>query len=179
MLVFNNLVSLIGRILLATIFIVAGFQKFGDLAGTGAMFVGAGVPSSLVLPVAIFEIVAGIAILIGLMTRVFALLLAAFCVVSAIVAHMNFADPVQAAMFLKNMAMAGGFLLLFAYGNVAHSLDNMRRRRREVIVERPVAAAPVATAPVATTPVGTTTTTTAAGPAVVERRSWFGGRPRV
>lgn len=178
MLVFNNLISLIGRIFLSAIFIVAGFGKFADLGAAGAMFAAAGAPPSLALPVAIFEVVAGIAILIGLMTRVFALLLAVFCVLAAITAHMNFADPMQTANFLKNLAIAGGFLVLFAYGNVAHSLDAMRRRRRDVVVERHVAA-PVTTTTAPVAPVGTTTTTTAAGPAVVERRSWFGGRPRV
>lgn len=135
MVVVNGLFSLLGRILLAAIFIVAGFQKVGDIAGTQAMFTSLGVAPTLALPVAIFEIVAGIAILIGFMTRIFALLLAAFCILSAITAHMNFADPMQAAAFMKNLAMAGGFLILFAYGNVAHSLDDLRRRRREQVRE--------------------------------------------
>lgn len=135
MLAINGLFSLLGRILLAAIFIVAGFQKVSDLSGTAAYFTSVGVPASLALPVGVFEIVAGIAILIGFLTRIFALLLAAFCILSAIMAHMNFADPIQAANFMKNLAMAGGFLILFAYGNVAHSLDDMRRRRREQVRE--------------------------------------------
>lgn len=143
MLLVNNLISLIGRILLAAIFIVSGFNKVGDIAGTAAYMGTVGLAPSLAWPVAIFEIVAGLGILLGFLTRIFALLLAAFCVLSAMMFHNNFADPLQAAHFMKNIALAGGFLVLFAYGNVAHSLDSLRSRRRVETRERVVEREPV------------------------------------
>ena len=170
MLFVNNLISLIGRILLAAIFIVSGFAKTADIGSTMNYMGGVGLPASLAWPVAIFEIVAGFGILFGFLTRIFALLLAVFCLMTALMFHNNFGDPLQVANFWKNIAIAGGFLILFAYGNVAHSFDDLRRRRREVIVERhPTTVAPAA----GTTVVHDNTTTPATA-----RRSWFGGTRR-
>ena len=86
-------------------------------------------PANLGLPAAIFEIVAGLAIALGIFTRFFAMLLAGFCLVTAVLFHQNFADPMQAANFLKNVALAGGFLILFAQRQMAWSYDTMRERR--------------------------------------------------
>jgi len=137
MIVINGFIALVGRALIALLFILAGFGKVGDIAGTAAYMSGVGLPGGLAWPVAIFEIVAGLAILFGFMTRLFALALAVFCLLTALMFHNDFADPMQQANFLKNVALAGGFLILFAYNGVSHSLDSLRARRREtVVVER-------------------------------------------
>ncbi len=136
MIVINGFVALIGRILLSALFILSGFGKVGDITSFAGYMTSIGLPASLAWPAAIFEVVAGFAILFGVFTRLFALLLAGFCVVTALTAHNNFADPMQMASFLKNIALAGGFLILFAYNGVSHSFDSLRARRREVVVER-------------------------------------------
>lgn len=118
-----NLAAPLGRLLLAILFILGGVGKFGDLAGTGAYMQSAGVPSALALPAAAFELLAGLAIAIGWQTRIVALLLAGFCVLTGLLFHHNFADQIQMIMFLKNLAMAGGFLTLYANGAGAMSLD--------------------------------------------------------
>lgn len=119
----TNLAAPVGRLLLALIFILGGLSKFGNLAGTGAFMESAGVPAILALPAAAFELLAGVAILIGWQTRIVAALLAGFCIVTAALFHYNFADQVQMAMFLKNLGLAGGFLTLFVHGAGAMSLD--------------------------------------------------------
>ena len=132
----NGFVALIGRILLSLIFILGGIGKLTTVASTGAYMASAGLPSSLAVPAGLFELIAGLFILFGFFTRFTALLLAAFCIITALLFHNNFADPMQQANFLKNIALAGGFLILVAYNGVSHSFDSLRARRRTVIVER-------------------------------------------
>jgi putative oxidoreductase len=119
----TNLAAPIGRALMALIFILGGASKFGDLAGTGAYMEGVGLPAILAGPAAAFELLGGLAVLLGWRTRLVAPALAAFCVVTAALFHNNFADQVQMIMFMKNLAMAGGFLTLYAHGPGAMSLD--------------------------------------------------------
>ena len=114
----------LGRLLLSLIFILGGASKFGDLDGTGAYMAGAGLPAILAGPAAAFELLAGLAILAGWQTRIVALLLAGFCVVTAALFHSNFADQIQMVMFMKNLGLAGGFLTLYAHGAGGMSLDS-------------------------------------------------------
>ena len=75
-----------------------------------------GLPSALALPAALFELLGGLAILVGFQTRIVALLLAGFCVVTAVIFHRNFADQIMMIMFMKNLAVAGGLLFVFSLG---------------------------------------------------------------
>jgi len=113
----------LGRLFLSLIFIMGGLAKFGSLDRTGAYMQSAGVPAALAIPSALFELVAGLAILVGYRTRIVALLLAGFCLLTTVLFHNNFADQIQMTLAMKNIAMAGGFLLLFAHGAGAMSLD--------------------------------------------------------
>lgn len=119
----TNLAAPLGRLFLAIMFIMGGASKFGDLAGTGAYMQSAGVPGFLALPAAAFELLAGLAVLVGFQTRIAALLLAGFCLLTALLFHHNFADQTQMVMFLKNVGLAGGFLTLYAHGAGAMSMD--------------------------------------------------------
>jgi len=136
MTIINGFIALIGRILLSLIFILGGIGKLTTVASTGAYMASAGLPASLAIPAGLFELFAGLFILLGIFTRLTALLLAVFCIVTALLFHNNFADPMQQANFLKNFALAGGFLVLVAYNGVSHSFDSLRARRRAVIVDR-------------------------------------------
>ena len=132
----NMIAAAIGRILLSLIFIVSGASKLFDPAATETMIVSAGLPSGLAIPTGAFELIGGIAIALGFMTRLFSILLAGFCLVTALFFHREFTDPVQAAMALKNVAIAGGFLCLFAHSQMRWSYDSMRLTRKAEIAER-------------------------------------------
>lgn len=119
---------LIGRVLLAAIFIYAGYGKLGALEGTQAYMSSQGVPGGLLPLVILLELGGGIAIVLGLFTRITAIALAIFCVVSALLFHGHLIDQAQAILFMKNLAMAGGFLILAAHGPGDISLDNRRSR---------------------------------------------------
>lgn len=119
---------LVGRILIAVIFILSGFNKLTNIGGTAGYFGSVGLPVPIVTAwvVALLELLGGIAVLIGFQTRIAALLLAAFTIASGFIAHFNFSDQMQQIMFLKNLAMAGGLLVLVAHGASALSLDARR-----------------------------------------------------
>lgn len=125
----NNLLLLVARVLLSVMFVMAGFQKFGDLAGTAGYIGSVGLPAgSLLAPLSgALEVLAGLAVLVGFQTRIASWLLAAFCVVAAIFFHYAPADMMQMLMFTKNMAIAGGFLALSVAGAGAWSVDGRRR----------------------------------------------------
>ena len=124
----NSTVLLVARILLALIFILAGLNKFGNIEGTAGYIGSVGLPMGTLLAwaTAIFEVVAGVAILVGFQTRLASYALAAFCVVSAAIFHNNLGDQIQFILFAKNLAMAGGFLALSVAGAGALSIDAKR-----------------------------------------------------
>ena len=124
----NNHILLAARILLAIIFILAGAMKFGGIEGTAGYIASAGLPAATLLAwlAAIFELVAGIAILVGFQTRNTAYLLAVFCIFTGFVFHFKPEDQIQFTMFLKNLAMAGGFLALAVAGAGSLSVDGRR-----------------------------------------------------
>lgn len=118
---------LIARVLMALIFVLSGLSKIGAVDATTVYMEVMGVPGILLWPTIIFEIVAGLLIVAGYQTRIFAFLLAGFCLVSAAVFHHQFVDQIQMIMFLKNLSMAGGFLLLSSVGPGMISLDAKSR----------------------------------------------------
>lgn len=118
----------LGRTLLALIFIVSGWGKIANYAGTQGYMEAMGVPGML-LPLAILlEIGGGLAIVLGWHTRTAAFLLAGFSLLSALIFHTNFGDQMQMIMFLKNLSITGAFLLLVAVGPGPLALDNRRTR---------------------------------------------------
>lgn len=119
-------VELLGRVLLAALFLAAGLSKLGAYAQTQAYMAHAGVPGALLPLVLLTEIGGGIAIVLGWRTRWVALLLAGFTVMTGLFFHTDFHDQVQAIMFLKNLAIAGGFLTLAVRGAGPLSLDARR-----------------------------------------------------
>lgn len=122
----NPIYSLGGRILIALIFVLAGLNKIGAIEGTQGYMEAMGVPGILIYPTILFEVGAGLAIMIGYQTRIVALALAGFCIVTAVLFHNNLGDQTQFVLFMKNFAMAGGFLFLARDGAGQLSLDNRR-----------------------------------------------------
>ncbi|SNR64910.1 putative oxidoreductase [Methylobacillus rhizosphaerae] len=119
----NQYAHLIGRILIAIIFIVAGAGKISDPAGTMGYMESVGVPGILLWPTIALELLGGIAIIIGFQTRLIAALLAIFCIAAALLFHFDFNDSMQSILFLKDIAIAGGLLMLASTGPQGLSLD--------------------------------------------------------
>lgn len=115
--------ELAGRILLALIFLLSGLGKIGAYGGTAAYMSSAGVPAALLPVVIATEVLGGIAVMLGWKSRVAAVLLAGYCVLTASFFHRNFADQMQMINFLKDISIAGGLLLLAANGAGPLSID--------------------------------------------------------
>lgn len=126
----TGIIQLLGRIMLALIFILAGVGKISDPAGTIGYMQAMGVPGILLWPTIALEVLGGIAIAIGYKTRYAAFALAIFSILAAVIFHRNFGDEMQMYMFLKNIAIAGGLLLLATGGKTAYSVD-MRRSQTD------------------------------------------------
>lgn len=112
----NNVSTLTGRVLLAVMFIIAGYGKFGGYEGTQGYMESVGVPGILLPAVIALELLGGIAILIGYQTKIAAILLAGFTLLTAIIFHNDFSQQMQMILFMKNLAISGAFLLLFVHG---------------------------------------------------------------
>ena len=114
-----------GRLLMSIIFLLSGFQKLGGFNGTVAYMASLNLPlPELAAIVAIVvECVGGLLLLVGYQTRAVGLVLAVWCVATALVFHSHVGEPDQAINFLKNLAMCGGFLQLVAFGGGNWSLD--------------------------------------------------------
>ena len=123
----NGIIQLVGRIMLALIFILAGVGKIQDPAGTAGYMQSMGVPAILLWPTIALEVLGGLAVAVGYKTEIAALALAIFSVVAAFIFHKNFGDQMQMIMFLKNIAIAGGLLLLGAGDVTGFSLDAKKR----------------------------------------------------
>jgi putative oxidoreductase len=131
----STIAAVIGRILLAALFIVSGTGKLLDLPGTNAALSGIGM-GGMALPVALFEIGAGLCLALGLMTRLASLALIVFTALATLFFHSNFVDPVQSAMALKNVSIIGGLFLVFAHSQMWYGWDAMRRERRGELAAR-------------------------------------------
>lgn len=130
----NAYLSLLGRAGLSLIFIISGWGKIAGYAATQGYMESMGVPGALLPLVVALELGGGLAILAGVFTRPLAVAIALFSIASALIFHADFADQMQAISFWKNVAMAGGFLVLAANGPGALSLDSRIAARRPVAV---------------------------------------------
>ena len=119
-----NIADLIGRILISALFLLNGIFKINNYDGTIGWMESFGMPEILLIPAIILEVLGPILIIVGYQTRIAAVLLSLFCVATAIIFHNDFTDQMQFTSFLKNIALAGGFLILFVNGARGISLDN-------------------------------------------------------
>lgn len=115
--------SLLGRAGLSLIFIISGWGKLAAYAGTQQYMESMGVPGALLPLVIALELGGGLLLLAGGFTRLLAIGLGAFWLLAGILFHGDLADPMQAILFWKNVAIAGGLALLAANGAGALSLD--------------------------------------------------------
>ena len=137
----NNYILLVARILLAFMFILSGFGKLTDPAGTAGMITGAGLPAATALAylAGLFELVSGLLVLVGFQTRLVGYALAAFCVFTGLVFHtaavaipgwppeaLGWINTLNQIMLMKNLTLAGAYLFLATFGPGALSLDARR-----------------------------------------------------
>jgi putative oxidoreductase len=129
----QGIAILIGRVLLALMFVLAGFGKLAGLEGTAGYIASKGLPLPMVLAVAtgVLELVAGLLLIVGWQARWAALALAGFTVVASVIFHNYWAMPaeqqmMQQLMFMKNLGVVGGLLAIFGLGAGALSLDARR-----------------------------------------------------
>jgi putative oxidoreductase len=118
----------VARVLMAQVFILSGLSKIGAADAIRGYLEAMHVPGVLLWPTIAFEIGAGLLIVLGYRTRILAWLLAGFCVATALIFHHQFSDQMQTTSFLKNIAMAGGWVLLACVGAGPLSLDVRRGR---------------------------------------------------
>ncbi len=129
----QNFSLLVARLGLSLIFILSGLAKITAYGATTKMLVAQGLPPGLLPLVILVELGGGLAILCGLLTRWAAVGLFFYSILTAVIFHSHFADHEQWINFMKNLAIAGGFLVLAVHGPGLLSLDAWRRRRKQKI----------------------------------------------
>ena len=115
--------DLTGRVFISGVFLLSGFNKIGNYDGTVGWMESFGLPGFLLIPAIILEILAPILIIIGYQTKIAAGALSLFCLATAIIFHTDFSDQMQFIAFMKNLALAGGFLFLVVNGAKGYCLD--------------------------------------------------------
>lgn len=137
----NNALLVLVRVLLSFIFILSGFGKLTDPAGTAGMITGAGLPAATLLAylAGAFELIAGLFILVGFQTKLTAWAIALFCVFTGLVFHsgtvaiegwpegaLGWINTLNQIMLMKNITLAGGYIALAIVGAGAYSIDARR-----------------------------------------------------
>ena len=125
-LIIETFISPLGRLLISFMFLMSGLNKAGNYSNTSGWMESMGVSSSILPLVILLEIIGAFAIIIGWHTKITAFLLAGFSIISALIFHSDFSNQVEMIMFMKNFAIAGGFLILVANGAGNYSLDNRK-----------------------------------------------------
>ena len=120
----TNILDLLARILISILFFTNGIFKIMNYDGTVSWMEGYAIPGILIIPAIILEILGPILIILGYQTKITAAFLSLFCLATAIIFHNDFSNQMQLTSFLKNIALAGGFLLLVINGSKKFSLDN-------------------------------------------------------
>jgi len=122
-----SLIDLIGRLLISLLFLLSAYNKIFSLDGTMSWMEGFGIPGILLYPAIIIEIILPLFIIIGYQTRISASMLAIFCIVTAFIFHFDFNDQMQTIAFLKNLGLAGGFLIITVNGPKDWAFDKKKK----------------------------------------------------
>jgi putative oxidoreductase len=123
---FHKYFELGGRVLLASLFLLSGLTKMSSYGATAGEMAAMGVSAALLPIVIATEVLGSLAIIAGWHTRIAAFLLAGFTLIAGGIFHNNFGDQIQVIMFLKDVSIAGAFLMLVANGAGPLSVDHRR-----------------------------------------------------
>ena len=118
-----HVIEVLGRIFLSTIFLIEGINKIFNYESTIEYMENFNVPEYLAIPAIIVEILFPLLLIVGYQTKISALVLAMFTLATALIFHTDFTNQMQLTSFLKNFAIAGGFLIIFARGAGKYSID--------------------------------------------------------
>tara|TARA_B100000963_G_scaffold62131_1_gene50219 strand:+ start:98 stop:466 length:369 start_codon:yes stop_codon:yes gene_type:complete len=118
-----NILDLVGRVSISVLFLLNGLFKINNYEDSIGWMESFGLPGVLIIPAIILEIICPILIIIGYKTKIAATLLSLFCISTALIFHSNFQDQMQLTSFLKNIALAGGFIFLIVNGAKGYRLD--------------------------------------------------------
>ena len=119
----SNILDLIGRIFISSIFLLSGINKIKNYEGSVGWMESLGVPGIFLIPAIILEIIAPILIMVGYKVKISSALLSLFCIATAVIFHTDFSNQMQFVSFFKNIGLAGGFLFLVINGSKDFSLD--------------------------------------------------------
>ena len=122
-----NLFDLIGRIFISLVFLLSGYNKIFNYDNTISWMEGFGIPGFLLWPAIVLEILLPIFIIIGYRTQISAIILAIFCLATALIFHYDFANQMQTVAFLKNFGLAGGFLFIAANGPREWAIEKKKK----------------------------------------------------
>ena len=126
-----HIVELIGRVFLSTLFLIEGVGKLFAQEQVITYMENYGVPAILFVPAVALEILFPLLLIVGYKTRLSAIVLAAFTILLAVIFHTDFSNQMQLTQFLKNFAIAGGFLIIFAYSPDKYSIDYMLKSKQK------------------------------------------------
>ena len=126
-----HIVEFIGRILLSALFLIEGIGKISMQEDVIMYMADYGVPEILFIPAIILEILFPLLLIIGYKTKLSALIMALFTLTVAIIFHTNFSEEMQVIFFLKDIAIAGGFMIIIVYGPGKISLDHYFKLKQE------------------------------------------------
>ena len=118
-----RVIDVVGRIFLSTIFLIEGANKIFNYEETIQYMENFSVPGYLAIPAIILEILFPLLLIIGYQTKIAALVMMIFTIVVAIIFHTNFDDQMQFITFFKDIAIAGGFIIIFVNGAGKFSVD--------------------------------------------------------
>ena len=119
----TNILDLLGRVLISLVFLLSGINKIGNYEGTIIWMESSGMPGIFLIPAIILEIAAPILIMIGYKVKISAAFLSLYCIATAIIFHTDFSNQMQFVSFMKNIALAGGFLFLVINETKEFSLE--------------------------------------------------------
>ena len=122
-----NLIDLLGRFLISSLFLISAYDKIISIDGTMSWMEGFGVPGFLLYPTIALEIILPLFIILGYKARISASLLSIFCIATAFIFHFDFVDQMQTIAFLKNLGLAGGFLFIVANGAKDWAIDTKKK----------------------------------------------------
>ena len=118
-----NVLDLLGRILISALFLLNGVFKISNYDGTVGWIESFGMPGILIIPAIMLEVIGPILIIVGYKAKIAAGFLSLFCILTAIIFHNDFSDQMQLTSFLKNIALAGGFLFIVVNGSKDLSIE--------------------------------------------------------
>jgi putative oxidoreductase len=126
-----HIVELVGRIFLSALFLIEGVGKLFTQEQVIMYMEDYSVPSILFIPAVVVEILFPLLLIIGYKTRLAALVMILFTLTVTIIFHTDFSDGMQLIFFLKDLAIAGGFMIIFAYGSNKFTLDQFLKSKSE------------------------------------------------